>query len=424
LELHEPPVRLGRGTLERDRHLCALVDSAQHEYGLLLPFIADGLVQGERAVHVVDPARRSEHVQRLEAAGIDVHGGIARGQIEVLDWTEAYLRGGRFDPARMTALLKTLLGAAREAGYPRTRLVAHMGWATEDCPGAEQLLDYEVGVDRLLHRIPDPVVCTYDRSRLTAAFAMDVFAAHRVGVVAGGLRRNPLFGPRPRARDAVALLRRRYLAALLAGSATDAVEIVVEEGQWLDVPLPTLYLHVVQEAQRAIGRLYDEGRISIADEHTATELSRLTLAALRAHFTGGSRLGRSIVVACVEGERHDLGPRLLSDLLEMGGFDVRFLGADVPAIELVALVRHDAPDVLCLSTSSTANLPALRATVKAVRAAAGDRVMLAVGGPALASRPGLARDLGVELHAPDAGALVRRLHQIFGAPVTTRPPLG
>jgi methanogenic corrinoid protein MtbC1 len=301
-----------------------------------------------------------------------------------------------------------------------------MGWATESCPGVEQLFDYEVAVDRFLHRVPDPVVCTYDRSHLTAAFAMDVFASHRLGVVGGALRRNPLFGPRPRARasDVVASLRRRYLAALLAGSAADAVEIVVEEGQWLDVELPTLYLHVVQAAQHAIGRLYDEGRISIADEHVATELSRLTLAALRAHFTAARRLGRSVAVACVEGEHHDLGPRLLADLLEMSGYDVRFLGADLPVIELVALVRNDAPDVLCLSASATANLPALRASVKAVRAAAGDRVVLAVGGPALASRPGLARDLGVELHAPDAGALVRRLDHLFGVQPVQRAPAG
>jgi methanogenic corrinoid protein MtbC1 len=429
LELHGAPIQIGRGTLERDRHICAFVDSAADEYGLLLPFVADGLGQGERAVHVVDPARRTEHVQRLEAAGIDVRGGMARGQIEILDWSEAHLHGGRFDPAGMTARLKSIFSEGRHAGYARTRLVAHMGWALEGCPGVERLIDYEIAVDRFLHGLPDPVVCTYDRTRITAAFAMDVFAAHRVGVVTGGLRRNPLFGsPRPRGRagDAVPLLRRRYLAALLAGSVNDAIEIVVEEGQWLDVPLPSLYLHVVQAAQYAIGRLWGEGRISIADEHVATEASRLTVAALRAHFTGQPRLGRSVAVACIEGERHDLGARIVADLLEMGGFDVRFLGADVPLAELIALVRDDPPDVLGLSATATANVPALRAAVGAVRAAVGERVALAAGGLAFASRPGLARELGVELHAPDAGALVRRLHHLFGfgsqtAPV---PPVG
>jgi methanogenic corrinoid protein MtbC1 len=290
-----------------------------------------------------------------------------------------------------------------------------MAWALEARPGVEHVVGYEAGVDHVLRRWSDPVVCTYDRTRFTAAAAMDAFGAHRIGCVGGALRRNPLFSaPRMRSSSVLELLRRRYLAALLAGSLRDAIEIVVEEGPWLDAPIASLYLHVVQPAQHAIGRLWAQGRVTVADEHAATEISRLASAALRAYFTGHNRLGKVITVACVAGERHDLGARLVADVLEMEGYEVRYLGADVPTETLVALARDDAPDVLALSATSTESLPALRAAVRGVRAV-NDTLLLAAGGQLFGTRPGLQRELGITLYAPDPGALAVRLQRVFGS---------
>jgi methanogenic corrinoid protein MtbC1 len=43
-----------------------------------------------------------------------------------------------------------------------------------------------------------------------------------------------------------------------------------------------------------------------------------------------SASGKVVTLACVEGELHEVGARMASDFLEMAGFDVRFLGANVP----------------------------------------------------------------------------------------------
>ena len=78
---------------------------------MLLPFIKEGLGQGERAFQVVDGALRQEHLRRLEQAGIDVAAAERSGQLEVRAWEQTYLRGGRFDPEAMLALLQELLDA-------------------------------------------------------------------------------------------------------------------------------------------------------------------------------------------------------------------------------------------------------------------------------------------------------------------------
>src|SRR5690242_6042343 len=85
----------------KSRHVCAFFNSDDEEYGVLLPFIKGGFERGDKAVHVVNPARRADHVRRLDAAGIDSAAAQRSGQLELRSNTETYLRDGRFDGNRM-----------------------------------------------------------------------------------------------------------------------------------------------------------------------------------------------------------------------------------------------------------------------------------------------------------------------------------
>jgi hypothetical protein len=151
-------VRLAGAVLQRSRHVCAFFHSPDEEYGVLLPFIADGIERGDKAFHIVDPALRSEHLRRLEAAGVDVAAAESRGQLEVRVWQEAYLRGGHFDQDAMLALIEEVLTRGQAQGFPLTRLVANMEWALEDRPGVDDLVEYETRLNYVLPRYKDPVV--------------------------------------------------------------------------------------------------------------------------------------------------------------------------------------------------------------------------------------------------------------------------
>ena len=85
-------VRLAGAILEQESHVCTFFPNLDEQYRVLLPFVKEGLAQGERAFHVIDPGRRTEHVQRLEAAGIEVAAAERRGQIEVRGWEEEFLQ--------------------------------------------------------------------------------------------------------------------------------------------------------------------------------------------------------------------------------------------------------------------------------------------------------------------------------------------
>jgi DcmR-like sensory protein len=195
METNDRSVQFAGGILGRQRHVCAFFNGIDEEHRVLRSFIRDGLDGGERAFHIVDPELREEHLKRLAEAGIDVERVMGTGQLEVRPWQDAYLRGGRFDQDAMLALLEEILQSGAAGGYPLTRLLAHMEWALLDKPGVDDLLEYETRINYVLPKYEDPVICTYDLTRVRSTVAMDIMRTHPVVIMGGLLHDNPFFVP-------------------------------------------------------------------------------------------------------------------------------------------------------------------------------------------------------------------------------------
>lgn len=205
--------------------------------------------------------------------------------------------------------------------------------------------------------------------------------------------------------DPTAALLERYLSAQLKGQRQEALRLLLEEGVQAGLSVPDLHLKIISPAQREIGRLWQENRISVAQEHLATAISQLVMAQLYRHLPRDAPNGKRVTVACVEGELHEVGARIASDFLEMAGFDVEFLGANVPTDSLVKWVQDSQPDLLCLSATMSFHLGALTEAIERVRAVL-PHLPIAVGGHAFEWARGLEQRLGVTFYGKDAKALV------------------
>lgn len=191
----DSPVNLAGALLRGSCHACAFFHTKEEEYDVLMPFITEGLTQGDRAVHIVDPAGRQAHRQRLAQQGIDVAAAEQRGQLEVLAWQDAYIKDGHFDQYRMIDTIKEALRPRAEAQGRLTRLVANMEWALEDLPGVNDIVEYETRLNEVLPHYHDPVVCTYDLSRFDASVVMDILRTHPMVIIGGNLQENPFYVP-------------------------------------------------------------------------------------------------------------------------------------------------------------------------------------------------------------------------------------
>ncbi|WP_254511495.1 MEDS domain-containing protein [Anatilimnocola floriformis] len=187
------PIRLAGSTLKHSGHVCAFFNSKEEQYRVLMPFIKDGIEQGDKSFHIVDPKQRPQHVRQLQEEGIDVAAAEARGQLEVFPWEEAHVQDGRFDQFRMLDLVKDAI--AKQAPDQVTRFVGNMEWALEDLPGVHDLLEYETRLNLFLPQYRDPVVCCYDLSRFDASTVLDIMRTHPMVIIGGILQENPFYVP-------------------------------------------------------------------------------------------------------------------------------------------------------------------------------------------------------------------------------------
>ena len=201
--------------------------------------------------------------------------------------------------------------------------------------------------------------------------------------------------------------RRRFLAALLAADqrlclriADDAVDTVAD--------LESLYLDVMQPSMYEIGDLWERGAISVAEEHLATAIVSRVMASLYPRFLSAEPSKGRAVVTSAPNEYHEIGGRMVADLLEVDGWDVAYLGANTPDDELLTLLRKTRPRILGLSVALSSNLEGARRTIELVRADESlAEVKVLVGGRAFLPDPSLSRRVGADGFAPDARVSTR-----------------
>ncbi len=189
------PISLAGSQLGDVRHVCAFFNNDEEEYRVLLPFIKEGFERGDKAVHVVNPNQRHDHLRRLTAAGIDPASAEQSGQLEVRINTEAYIRNGRFDQDRMLAAFEQMASGNAAGLFPLSRICCRMDWAIEDQSYIDDLVEFESRVNDVWSRHDDAVICTYHLGQFGGDAVIDIMRTHPLVIIGGILYHNSFFVP-------------------------------------------------------------------------------------------------------------------------------------------------------------------------------------------------------------------------------------
>ncbi|MET0837963.1 MAG: B12-binding domain-containing protein, partial [Marmoricola sp.] len=126
-----------------------------------------------------------------------------------------------------------------------------------------------------------------------------------------------------------------YLRAALGGRRDEAIGII-RDAMLDDTDVADIMLDILAPAQVELGRLWERGDISIAHEHYTTAITQLSLSLLYPRLLlNRTLLGRGLVATSVGSEAHEVGIRMISDLLEQAGWRTSYLGADLPHAEII-----------------------------------------------------------------------------------------
>ena len=181
--------------------------------------------------------------------------------------------------------------------------------------------------------------------------------------------------------------------------ALEAVHQAVNGG----VPVADIYQYVITPVMHELGRMWHLNHITIGQEHYCTAVAQMVMSQLFPWIFDGTLKKKRLVSACVAGELHEIGARMVSDLFEMNGWDTVFIGADVPIESVIdTLIQHNA-DVLAISVTLGCNLSAVSNMITVVKQhVVCKRIKVLVGGAALNIDSNLWQRIGADGWAKDA----------------------
>ena len=203
----------------------------------------------------------------------------------------------------------------------------------------------------------------------------------------------------------LSLTRRLFVQAIVSGRRQAALTIALEalrEG----AAVQDLYADVFQEALYDVGRLWETNAITVAQEHMATAVTQYVMAHVFGQIAP-PRANRGVAIMTgVPGELHHVGALMISDMLEANGWQVQFLGSNLPIPAVLNAIAEAKPQMLGISVTMLFNLHhATRLIAEAKRATGLLRVI--VGGAAF--RFGPWRATGADAYASDVRSAVALL---------------
>lgn len=141
-----------------------------------------------------------------------------------------------------------------------------------------------------------------------------------------------------------------YFNNLLEGNKQKCREIVLElYNNGTDIK--EIYTDLMQKAMYRVGKLWEEGRLTISEEHLATKVTEYLVDSTLDIVSAPEKNGKTAVITCIDKEFHDLGARIVTNLFELNGWDTAFLGSNTPAREIIRVIGQKKPDMLGISYS-------------------------------------------------------------------------
>ena len=175
----------------------------------------------------------------------------------------------------------------------------------------------------------------------------------------------------------------RYITHAIEGETEQVTELVdsyINAGK----SVKDILLKMFMPALVNIGELWNKGLLNIAEEHLAVTVTMSQIERITQSLILTVQIIGTAVICTPVGEKHFIGPKVVSELMRLSGWNVHFLGTEMPTTDLVQFVSEKGIDLLVLSITLPENLPGVLEIIDAVKDL-DKSVITMIGGSGVAS---------------------------------------
>lgn len=144
----------------------------------------------------------------------------------------------------------------------------------------------------------------------------------------------------------------KYLKLLLNANRSDATNLILNRvGK--DLSVEDTYLQVFEPVLKEVGLLWQYNKISVAQEHFCTAATQLIMSMLYPQIFSTTKNKGNFLGVAVGTELHELGIRMVTDFMEMNGWETYYIGANTPISTITSSIKNFKPDVIGISATMT-----------------------------------------------------------------------
>lgn len=205
-------------------------------------------------------------------------------------------------------------------------------------------------------------------------------------------------------------IRENWVAACLVFDEASAENILAQA--FARYPMETVCLEVLRLGLSQVGDLWYSGGSTVQQEHFASALAIRRLNALLAAAPPPYRRGK-ILTACPSREDHVFPLLLTTLLLRLRGWDVVYLGANVPINKLDATIQTSRPDLII---SSAQQLLTAANLFEMAKYSQSEKIPLAFGGLIFNLLPDLRNRIPGHFLGESLDGIVQSVEQLMAHP--------
>ncbi len=163
-------------------HLCQFYQSRDDLLDILVPYFKAGLENNEFCMWVTSEPLGVEDARAALGKELrDLDDYIARGQMEIVDYSEWYTKSGRFNADEVLQDWVEKENKALERGFDGLRLTGNTWWLEKK--DWADFVAYEATVDRVIGKHKMLAICTYSLDKCRANEVIDVVSNHEFAII-------------------------------------------------------------------------------------------------------------------------------------------------------------------------------------------------------------------------------------------------
>lgn len=169
------------GDIPWGTHLCSFYQTKRDLLNIVMPYLKAGLESNEFCNWVVsDPLNEQEAMEAARSTIPNFGYYLANGQIEIVPYTNWYLRNGKL---YLTNLINDWIERMENAisrGFDGLRATGNTAWLDEKDWGS--FLEYDTAISKATEGMPVIILCTYSIPLCSASHVIDVVNCHEFAI--------------------------------------------------------------------------------------------------------------------------------------------------------------------------------------------------------------------------------------------------